>query len=601
VRILFVTQYFPPETGAAPARAAHFARALQRAGHEVRVVTGYPNHPSGVFKTPPRGRTVETLDGITVERVWLYATPRKTAWRRLWNHLSFALFAFPALSGAPRPAVVLASMPPLFLGASAWIAARLHRAPLVLDMRDDWPHAAVSLGELRPGAVTSVLAGIATFLQKRAERIVAVTPGMLRQFEARGLESRRMELITNGADTDLFDGAAASAPAERGPFTVLYAGTHGLVHGMDVILDAAERLRHAPDIRFLLVGDGVAKAPLERAAVARGLGAIEFRPSLPPAELAGLIRAADVCLATTRDHPFTGETIPVKLFDYLAGGRPVVAAVRGDAADVVTASGGGIVVAPEDGGMLAAALLALRDDPARRAALAAAGPAFIAAHYSRRVLGERLVRCLDAARLAAHGRGVAVEPTGAYGVTKAAIDRGGALLLLAALALPMLVIAALVRLDSPGPVLFRQRRSGQGSREFTIFKFRTMRTGTPDLATHLIGSAKSHVTPLGVFLRRCSLDELPQLLNVLRGDMSLVGPRPALHNQHDLIAMRAVRGIDALRPGVTGWAQVNGRDAISMEEKVAADAEYRARVSLAFDLRILVRTVGVLFSSRGVA
>ena len=177
--------------------------------------------------------------------------------------------------------------------------------------------------------------------------------------------------------------------------TVLYSGTHGLIHGMDVLLDAAERLRDRPGVRFLLIGDGVHKPALVERARAVGLGNVEFRPSVPPAELVAEIAAADLCVATTRDHPFCGETIPVKLFDYLACGRPVVAAVSGDAARVVEESGGGVVVPPGDGAALAEAIVGLAGDPERRARLGAAGPAFVAARYSRRAVGTRLVGVLE--------------------------------------------------------------------------------------------------------------------------------------------------------------------------------------------------------------
>jgi lipopolysaccharide/colanic/teichoic acid biosynthesis glycosyltransferase/glycosyltransferase involved in cell wall biosynthesis len=607
MRVLFISQYFPPETGAAPARALHFARSLAALGHEVTVVTGLPNHPSGVIRPEFRGtrRKSETLDGIRIERVWLYATPRKNAWTRLWNHLSFACAALPAALGASRPDVVLATTPPLFHGITAWLVSRLRRAPLVLDVRDDWPHAAIALGEMRDGFVARVLAAISRFLQVRAHRVVVVTPGMRVRIEDRGIEDARLTLITNGADTELFRPAAESSNGEPSAmeaarFTVLYAGTHGLVHGMEALMDAAERLKDRSEIRFLLVGDGVAKAELERRAREQQLQHVEFRPSEPPERLVETIRAADVCVATTRAGQFYGETIPVKLFDYLACGRPVVAAVTGDAADVVERSGGGVVVEPGNGGALAEALVELAGKPERRRELGRAGPPFVEANYSRHAAGARLETVLREVERAAHGRDVPNRPAGLYAMVRRLLDimiAGGALLVLS----PVFAIIALaIRFDSPGPVLFRQRRSGRRSSEFTILKFRTMKVGTPDLASHLMGPGSSRVTRLGGFLRRTSLDELPQLWNVLKGDMTIVGPRPALYNQYDLIGMRQAVSVDALKPGITGWAQVNGRDDIPMERKVELDRTYLEHLTPGFDLFILFRTVVVLFSRRGV-
>lgn len=198
-------------------------------------------------------------------------------------------------------------------------------------------------------------------------------------------------------------------------------------------------------------------------------------------------------------------------------------------------------------------------------------------------------------------RAVKPAPGGAYAAVKRLLDVLAALALLAVLGVPLLAVAAWIRLDSPGPALYRQKRSGRGSGEFVIFKFRTMAAGTPDLASHLMsGRHASYVTRAGSFLRRTSLDELPQLLNILRGDMTLVGPRPALWNQFDLIAMRQQAGIDALKPGVTGWAQIHGRDDIPMDRKVALDRHYLERVGPGIDLWVLVRTPVVLLTGRGV-
>ena len=159
------------------------------------------------------------------------------------------------------------------------------------------------------------------------------------------------------------------------------------------------------------------------------------------------------------------------------------------------------------------------------------------------------------------------------------------------LALPLLLIALWVKATSPGPVLYWSDRVGRNNALFRMPKFRSMRIDTPEVATHLLQSPDQWLTPIGSFLRRSSLDELPQLWNILRGEMSFVGPRPALHNQHDLIALRIQAGVHTLRPGLTGWAQINGRDELPIDKKVFLDAWYKQHCSLKLDSRILADTV----------
>ncbi len=178
-----------------------------------------------------------------------------------------------------------------------------------------------------------------------------------------------------------------------------------------------------------------------------------------------------------------------------------------------------------------------------------------------------------------------------------------ALALLASLVLlaPALIVAAAVRLTSPGPALYWSERVGRYNVNFRMPKFRSMRTDTPAVATHLLGDPQAFLTSIGPFLRRSSLDELPQLWSILKGDMSFVGPRPALFNQDDLIALRTQAGVHQLKPGLTGWAQVNGRDELSIPEKVRLDAEYLQRRSLGFDLKILWLTALRVLQRDGVS
>ena len=184
---------------------------------------------------------------------------------------------------------------------------------------------------------------------------------------------------------------------------------------------------------------------------------------------------------------------------------------------------------------------------------------------------------------------------------KRALDLVFSLLFLLLLAPLLLALCLWIKLDSPGPVFFRQKRVGRGKRYFFILKFRTMRSDTPrDVPTHLLAEPGRWITKSGRFLRKTSLDELPQLLNILAGQMSVVGPRPALWNQFDLIAEREQYGVHQVQPGLTGWAQINGRDELEIPVKAALDGEYVRRFGLKMDLICFVRTFSVLFTGKGV-
>jgi O-antigen biosynthesis protein WbqP len=175
------------------------------------------------------------------------------------------------------------------------------------------------------------------------------------------------------------------------------------------------------------------------------------------------------------------------------------------------------------------------------------------------------------------------------------------LLALVVLSPLLLILSVIVRLTSPGPVFFRQRRVGIGKTHFMIYKFRTMRIDAPkDQPTHLLKDPSAYITPVGRFLRRSSLDELPQLLNIIKGEMAVVGPRPALWNQFDLIAERDKYGANDVRPGLTGWAQINGRDELPIDVKARLDGEYVKRMSFGFDLRCIVGTVVKVLRSEGI-
>lgn len=598
MRVLFLTQYYPPETGAAPLRAFHFVSNLAKSGHTVAVVTGMPNHPSGVKHPAYRWKLAgrETTGPVRILRCYLYAASRKTFATRMANQVSFAVTAFFGGLAAGPCDIILVTSPPLFLGVTGWLLGILKGVPFALDIRDYWPQAAVALGQLRGRRAIALADGLERFLYRRASRIAAVTPSTIRMMAERGIPPQRIVLIPNGSDTERFTPGPPPASDRRdGACTVLYSGTHGLIHGMGVILDAAEALKADQRVRFVLVGDGAEKDALVREAAARGLSNIEFRPSQQPDELADTIRSASVCVATMSAGEFSETAVPVKMFDYMACAKPVVAAVAGDARDIVEASGGGIVVAPGDGNGLADALRSLLADGELGERLGHAGCDYVRREHSRAALATRMEATLREIVGADRWLGRGRLRFRRYLGVKYILDAIAAMVILPIASPLFAVIAAAIAIDSPGNVIFSQRRIGVHSHEFTIYKFRTMRRDTPHVAADIMVSGQvDYTTRMGRLLRRVSLDELPNLLNVLRGDMSLVGPRPALHNQHELIAMRRGTGSDLMRPGLTGWAQINGRNLITLDEKVRLDEFYVRNCSILMDARIVLRTAAVM-------
>lgn len=188
-----------------------------------------------------------------------------------------------------------------------------------------------------------------------------------------------------------------------------------------------------------------------------------------------------------------------------------------------------------------------------------------------------------------------------YIILKHVIDTLLSLIALIILLPVFLIIAILIKAESKGPIFFKQERIGKNKKHFKIYKFRTMRTDTPkDMPTHMLKDANKYITTMGKFMRKTSIDELPQIINILKGEMSIVGPRPALWNQDDLIEERDKYGANSIKPGLTGWAQVNGRDELEIPIKAKYDGEYVEKMSLLFDIKVFFKTIIKVFKHDGV-
>jgi glycosyltransferase involved in cell wall biosynthesis len=393
---MIVTHYFPPEIGAPQARLSELASAWQESGLDVTVLTGMPNHPTGV-KPPEYRRAVrrlENVEGVRIVRTWLYATPNEGIVKKTLGHLSFT--ASSVLLGV-RPTgmqdVVVVSSPTFFSIGSAWLLAKVKGAKFVVEVRDLWPAIFVELGVLRNRLAISILERMELAAYRAADAVVVVTEGFRGQIAARGVPIEKIITIPNGADLDRFEPRPGSDEIRTllgaGPddVLVLYLGAHGISQGLVTVVEAAERLKGDP-IHFAMVGEGADKSRVAAAVRERALENVTMLGGVARDKVTDLIAAADICLVPLRDVPLFGTFIPSKMFEYLAMGKAVVGSLSGEAASILQAAGGS-VVGPDNSLELAEAIAALAADPSRRSSMGERGRAYVRGNFDRRVLAER--------------------------------------------------------------------------------------------------------------------------------------------------------------------------------------------------------------------
>lgn len=401
MRILMLTQYFPPETGAAQVRLYEVAKALIAHGHQVEVVTGFPNYPTGIIPKEYRGKFFmrDYYEDIPLYRTWVYAVPKGRFWKRLLNYFSFVFSACFGLMKAGPADYVLVESPPIFLGFTTMFARIFKRAKIIFNVSDLWPESAISLGLVKNKALIALTTLLEELTYKIAWRISGQTEGILATLKTRGIPAGKLALLPNGVDPELF---APDAPDLRlaeelnvkDKFVILYAGTIGYAAGLEVALHAAERLKNERDIVFLIVGDGSEKDQLEEMSARMKLANVRWKPFQPLKEIVFYYNLADVNLVTLRRYDLAQGVRPSKLFPGLASGKPVVYSAEGEGAKIVTASGGGVIVPPEDPEALAEAILSLKRDPKKRAELGRRGRAYVQEHYAWNAIVARWLKDL---------------------------------------------------------------------------------------------------------------------------------------------------------------------------------------------------------------
>lgn len=358
------------------------------------VLTGFPNYPDGIIAPGYRNRLVmrEQIGDVRVIRSVVYPAPNRGFSRRLVNHASFALSSLLAAPLLRQPDVVIAETPPLFTAASAVAVARMHRAPLALNVADLWPESAVQLGALSNPRAIALAERLERFAYRHSAAITVPTAGMRTTLIDRGLPPHRVTHLANAVDIEHF---AAIQPPSGAPHRVIYCGTVGLAQGVGTLIDAAAELAaHGPDLEFLIVGDGAERAELAEQARSRGLDNVRFAGRVGRDRVPELLASAEIAVVSLRDVPLFKDALPSKLLEYMAAGRAVVASATGDVARLLDRAGAGVACPPGDAPALARAIRELADNPPRIGELGINGRRYVSDHFSRDAFVERLEQVL---------------------------------------------------------------------------------------------------------------------------------------------------------------------------------------------------------------
>ena len=408
MKILYVSQYFPPEMGAPAARASELARYWVKDGHEVTVLTGFPNHPTGVVSAEYRRRfrrlvMRENLRGVDVVRTWLFPFPNRKAYERMLNYSSFCASASTTGMFVSRPDVLIATSPQLLVGLCGWWLARIKRVPFVFEVRDLWPESLTAVGMGTSDSILNrSLGSVAGFLYKRSEHIVVVTPAfqeyLIRNW---GVPPEKISVVENGVESDQFNPRANNADLRRelgaeGKFVVGYLGTMGMAHGLESVVQAATELqRTAPNVLFLMVGEGSDKERVIKLARSQGLTNMRFVGQQPREKVPEFISISDACLVLLKKAELFKTVIPTKMLEFMSCARPVILGVDGQARKIMDQAGAGVYVEPENAAALVHVITQLAANPLVRETLGRNGRRYIVEHFSRQQTAKAYIAVLE--------------------------------------------------------------------------------------------------------------------------------------------------------------------------------------------------------------
>ncbi len=597
MRVLYLHQYFNTPEMPGGTRSYELARRLVSAGHEVDMITSQWQTKKSDKKT--WFQTNES--GINVHWLPLPYSNKMSYRNRIKVFFKFALLAGPKARSIGAD-VVFATSTPLTIILPAIYAAKKNDIPLIFEVRDLWPEIPIAVGALKNPLAIFTSRLLERFAYRKSTHIIALSPGIKTGITTTGYPETQVTMIPNSSDLDLFDVDRQAGLEVRRQHKwlgqrplVAYTGTLGLVNGLEYLVRLAKAtLAINPEIRFVVIGSGREENKVRHKAEQSGVLGVNFFmvPDIPKHEIPKWLSAADIATSLFIDLEALWANSANKFFDALAAGKPIAINYGGWQANLIQEANAGLVLTANDPTSSAKVLAKAVTDKHWLATAGESARRLAVDHFDRDKLASKLEKVLSRAFQPKKAHTSRFQKT-----IKRAMDLVLAIAGLLLAAPFTIVVALIIRISLGSPVIFRQTRPGLHKTPFTIYKFRTM-ISTLDKNDDLLPD-KERLTRLGIFLRNHSLDEIPEFFNVIKGDMSLVGPRPLLTSYLERYTSEQQRR-HQVKPGITGWAQINGRNALSWPDKFKLDLWYVDNCSLWLDIKILLMTLIKVLRKEGI-
>ena len=402
LKVLYISHYFPPEVNAPALRVSEMANRWAENGADVTVLTGFPNHPTGIIPDEYKGmkRHVTKFKKLKVIRTWLYAAPNKGFLKRILNYLSF-MFSSVVLgtSKVGKPDIIIATSPQFFVAVAGYVISRIKRSKFVFEIRDVWPEEIVAVGAIKNRFIIKSLEMIEMFLYRKADLLVAVAQGTIDILTERGIDKDKMVLYPNGVNIDHFTDTPDGTEIRKqlgfeNKFIISYVGTHGMAHKLEDLLEVAKNLSAVKQIQFLFVGDGARKKTLISLAEEMKLTNVYFHDQISHDRIPEYYKATDLFMVPLRQAKLFTKNIPSKIYEIMAVKKPILISTEGESRKLVEQAGAGVGCTPESVSEMTEKIMMLYNNEKQRMQMGSDGYSFVLANASRIHIADNYLKTL---------------------------------------------------------------------------------------------------------------------------------------------------------------------------------------------------------------